>query len=207
MIQLQIMLKLSLYKNTLEEIIVEVLKILKRGGIVAYPTESFYALGVMAYDEAAVKRLYMLKKRPQKKAMPIIVGSEEILKSIARFIPQQAEELMRKYWPGPLTIIFDAKDNLPKLLTSSENKIAVRIPGESLALHLAKAANFPITATSANISGMPPARTSEDVLHYFGENIDLVIHGPETPGGKPSTIIDATVTPPKVLREGSVLLD
>ncbi len=199
------MLKLSLYENNAEGIIVEALKTLRKGGIVAYPTESFYALGVRAYDEAAVKRLYMLKKRPQEKAMPLIVGSEEILKSIARFIPQQAEELMRKYWPGPLTIIFDAKNNLPKLLTSSENKIAVRIPGESLAFRLAKAANFPITATSANISGKPPAQSAGEVIKYFGENIDLVIDGPKTPGGKPSTIIDATVIPPKVLREGSVL--
>ncbi len=201
------MLKLSLYKNTVEKVVIEALKILKKGGIVAYPTESFYALGIIAYNEAALKRLYQLKKRPVEKAVPLIIGNKDVLKSIVKSIPQQAEELMKKYWPGPLTIIFDAEDNLPKLLTGNRNKIAVRIPGKSFALHLARAANFPITATSANISNKPPAQSAEEVINYFGENIDLVVNGPKTPGGEPSTIIDATISPLKVLRKGSILLN
>ena len=200
------MLKLSLDKNTVEEIVIEALRVFKKGGIVAYPTESFYALGVMAYDEAALRRLHQLKKRPVEKAMPLIVGSRDILNIIVKSVPAQAEELMKNYWPGPLTIIFDAKENLSMLLISDKNKIAVRIPGDSFALSLAKTADFPITATSANISGKPPAQNSEEVINYFGENIDLVVNGPKTPGGKPSTIIDATVSPPKILREGSILL-
>jgi len=201
------MFKLLLHKRNVEEVISEVLRVLKKGGIAAYPTESYYALGVMADDENAVKKLFSLKKRPSEKAMPVIVGSLDILKTIVKYIPARAETLMKKFWPGPLTIIFNYSDNLPKLLTGDRGKVAVRIPGESFALDLAKAANFPITATSANISGRRPAQEPAEVIDYFGEDIDLVVDGNKTPGGKPSTIIDVTVSPPKVLRDGRVLLD
>jgi len=198
------MLKLSLYENPVEEVVIEALKILKNSGIVAYPTESFYALGVMANDEVALKKLYGLKKRPLEKAMPVIVGNNDVLKSIVKLIPPHAEKLMKKFWPGPLTIIFEAKDTLPELLTSSKDRVAVRIPGNSFALCLAKAADFPITATSANPSGKEPSQEPERVIEYFGEDIDLVVDGRKTPGGKPSTIIDVTATPIKVLRKGSI---
>lgn len=200
------MLKLSLYENPIEEVISEALQVLKKGGIVAYPTESFYGLGVIANDEAAVKKLYRLKKRPLEKAMPVIVGNNDVLKAIVKSIPPQAEKLMEKFWPGPLTMIFEAKDTLPQMLTGNKHRVAVRIPGNSFALYLARAANFPITATSANPSGKIPAQEPGEVIDYFGENIDLVVDGRKTPGGKPSTIIDVTVVPPIVLREGSVLL-
>jgi len=200
------MLKLSLDESTIKKVIKEALKALKKGGIVAYPTESFYALGVMANDKTALKKLYALKKRPLEKALPLIVGNEKILKSIVKSIPPQAEKLIKKYWPGPLTIIFYAKENLPQMLTGKKNKIAIRIPGESFALHLAKAADFPITATSANPSGKPPAQSAEEVINYFKEDIDLVVDQGKTPGGEPSTIIDVTVIPLRVLREGKISL-
>ncbi len=200
------MLRLSLCKNTEKEIIAEALRVLKNGGIVAYPTESFYALGVMAADGDAVKKLYRLKKRHLKKAMPVIVGDDGVLKTMVKSIPLHALRLMKKFWPGPLTLIFNASNNLPGLLPGRMNKIAVRIPGKSFALTLAKAAGFPITATSANLSGSMPAQSPDEVIDYFGETIDLVVDGHKTPGGKPSTIVDVTVDPPKVLREGSILL-
>ncbi|MBI4686182.1 MAG: threonylcarbamoyl-AMP synthase [Nitrospirae bacterium] len=200
------MLKLTLNKNPLEEVIGKTLQILKDGRIVAYPTESFYALGVSAINEKAIKRLYELKKRPPKNPMPLIVGNTEVLHSIVKPIPLEAKDLMKRFWPGALTIVFDAADAIPEILTAGTGKVAVRIPGESFALHLAKAAKFPITATSANISGMPPADTAEDVINYFGDAIDLIIDAGKTPGGKPSTIIDATVSPVRVLRAGRVLL-
>jgi len=198
---------LSLNRNSSERLITESLKALKRGGIIVYPTESLYALGVMANDEAALKKLYALKKRPLEKALPLIVGNKNILKSIVKSIPPQAEKLMKKFWPGALTMVFYAKDNLPEILTGKKNKIAVRIPGNSFALELARAADFPITATSANPSGKLPAQSAEEVINYFGEKIDLVVDHGKTPGGKPSTIIDVTVSPPRVLREGRITSD
>ncbi len=198
------MLKLSLHENSVEEIITRALQVLKKGGIVAYPTESFYGLGVTANIESAVKRLYLLKKRPLDKPVPVIVGNNDVLMSIVKSVPLQAEKLMNKFWPGPLNIIFDSKHNLPVVLTGGREKVAVRIPGSSFALALARASDFPITATSANLSGRPPAQEPEEVANYFGDDIDLIVDCGKAPGGTPSTIIDATVTPARVLREGSV---
>lgn len=198
------MLKLSLYENPLEEVITRALQVLKKGGIVAYPTESFYGLGVTANIESAVKRLYLLKKRPLDKPVPVIVGNNNVLMSIVKSVPLQAKKLMDKFWPGPLNIIFDSKNNLPVMLTGGREKVAVRIPGNSFALALARASDFPITATSANLSGMPPAQEPEEVANYFGDDIDLIVDCGKAPGGAPSTIIDTTVTPARVLREGSV---
>ena len=201
------MLRFPLDKNSESEAVDRALEVLKLGGIIAYPTESFYALGVMANDENAVSMVYSLKKRPGDKAMPVIVGGNDVLKAVVENIPPQAEKLMKKFWPGPLTLIFNAKGDLPELLTGFMGKVAVRTPGESFALCLAKTADFPITATSANHSGSPPAQRPDEVINYFGEKIDLIVDAGTTPGGKPSTIVDVTVSPPKVLRKGRVLLE
>ena len=200
------MLILPFTEEDAKNIFKKSLHILRSGGIVAYPTESFYALGVLATNEAAIRKLFELKKRPVGKPLPIIVGDLDTLRSVAEDIPFSAEDLMKRFWPGPLTIIFKAKDSVPFLLTGGTGKVAVRIPGESAALHLAKALKLPITSTSANHSGEPPAEDSGSVINYFGNGTDLIIDAGKAPGGWPSTIIDVTVTPPKVLSEGSLTL-
>lgn len=197
---------LSYAANNAEEVIGQSLEVLKNGGVIAYPTESFYALGVYAKDETAVKRLYKIKKRPADKPLPVIVGEMETLRTIVKSVPLQAEALIKEHWPGPLTIIFEAVNDLPDLLTGSSGRIAIRIPGESVALDLAKKAKFPVAATSANLSGSAPSRSATEVTDYFENHIDLVIDGGDTPGGKPSTIVDVTSEPPIVLREGRILL-
>lgn len=202
-----IMRVLSFRKDRADIIIAEALSILNKGGIVAYPTESFYALGVLATDIVAVKKLFELKKRPADKPLPIIIGDSDILLSIVKSVPDQAKDLITRYWPGPLTIIFEAQDNVPALLTGWTGKVAVRIPGEGIALDLAKSLKMPVTATSANLSASRPAETSEEVINYFRESVDLIIDAGEAPGGMPSTIIDVTVVPPVVLREGRVSLN
>jgi L-threonylcarbamoyladenylate synthase len=200
------MLILSVKEKISRSIFTKSSEILKSSGIIAYPTESFYALGVLATDEYAIKKLYELKKRSADKPLPIIIGDIDLLSSIVRGIPAPAEDLIRKYWPGPLTLIFDAQDRVPDLLTGLQRKLAVRIPGESVALHIARALRLPITSTSANPSGKPPAEEIDTIIKYFGDKIDLIIDAGKTPGGKPSTIIDVTVTPPRVLRVGSIVL-
>jgi L-threonylcarbamoyladenylate synthase len=192
--------------NSSVKIIRDSLRILERGGIVAYPTESYYALGVLATDEKALENLFLLKKRPAEKPLPLIVGDMETLLSVVKRVPGRAAELMERYWPGPLTIIFEAADNISDLLTACTGRVAVRMPGESAALYLAREAGFPITATSANISSEPPADNIDAVLNYFGDSIDLIIDGGGTPGGKPSTIVDATTGTLKILREGRIAL-
>ncbi len=193
-------------ENSSAKIITDSLRIIERGGIVAYPTESFYALGVLATDEKALESLFLLKKRPAEKPLPLIVGDLETLLSVVKWVPDRAAELMERYWPGPLTIIFEAADNISDLLTAGTGRVAVRMPGESAALSLAREAGFPITATSANISSEPPADNIDAVLSYFGDSIDLIIDGGRTPGGKPSTIVDAAADTLKILREGRILL-
>jgi len=198
---------LTLTQSTTAAAVTEAISILKDGGLIAYPTESFYALGVMATDEEAVKRLFSLKKRPPEKPLPVIVGDIETLKTIVKSIPDQAMTLIEKYWPGPLNIIFEAKDHIPLALTGGSHRIAVRIPGDKISLNLARAFKLPITATSANPSALPPANNANEVKKYFGAELDLIIDNGETPGGKPSTIVDATAVPFRVLREGSIRLE
>lgn len=198
------MLILPFTETNADSIFAKSSEILKNSGVIAYPTESFYALGVLAKDEHAIKKLYSLKQRPADKPLPIIVDNMDTLASIVKYVPRHAEKLIEKFWPGPLTLIFEARHNVPVLLTGGRGKVAVRIPGESVALHLVRALRLPITSTSANPSGKPPAKDAASVINYFGDSIDLIIDGGQTPGGKPSTIADVTVTPLNVLREGSV---
>ena len=199
------MLTLPIKDNNHSEVFTEALRILESGGIVAYSTESFYALGVIATDGDAVRKLFDLKKRPPEKPLPIIVGSMDMLGSILKSIPEQANNLMDRFWPGPLTLIFEGLDSIPGLLTGGTGKVAVRVPGESAALCLAEGIKIPLTATSANPSSLPPAEDPDAVINYFGDKVDLIIDAGKAPGGKPSTIIDVTVNPPKILREGRII--
>jgi len=190
-------------ENNIDKIVAEAVRVLKSGGIIAYPTETFYALGVNAMDEGALKRLYKLKGRPKKKPLPVIVGDKKRLKMLIKNLPPQAEKLIKRFWPGPLTIVFEASSDIPELLTAKTGKIAIRIPGEKVAFYLAKKTGFPITSTSANPSGNQPAIKPDRVIEYFGDRIDFLIDGGETPGGKPSAIVDVT-GPVRILREGAV---
>ncbi len=180
--------------------------VLSAGGIVAYPTESYYALGVLATDLSAVERLFALKGRPADKPLPVIVGNMDVLNTVVKDVPGRALDLMNRFWPGALTLIFEANESIPDLLTGGTGRVAVRIPGESAALSLAKALLLPITATSANPSSKQPADNTDMVINYFRDKLDFVIDSGKLPGGKPSTIVDITVIPPKILREGRVLL-
>jgi L-threonylcarbamoyladenylate synthase len=178
---------------------------LERGGVIAYPTETFYGLGVRYDDAAALQRLYALKRRPQEMALPLIIGSPELLPLLTDCVSDTAARLMRLFWPGPLTILFPARSTLSEYIVAG-GTVAVRMPGESFALALARAASFPFTATSANTSGAPPARTAAEVLETFGEQLDLIVDINETKGGLPSTIVDPAGAVIKVVREGALPL-
>lgn len=183
--------------------------ILQGGGIVAYPTETFYALGVKFDMHAALRNLYELKKRPYEKAMPVIIGDRSLLSEIVSDkwlanIPPVAKLLMDSFWPGPFTLLLPAKEGLSEYLTANTGMIGVRVPGESFALQLAQKAGFPITATSANISAMPPAENSAMVRGYFGDGIDLLIEDVHAPGGLSSTIVSVSGNNIRIIREGAI---
>jgi len=198
------MLTIKTHETNIEQVLYHTVDILKNGGIIAYPTETFYGLGAKFDMEDSLKKLYDIKQRPEEKAMPLIIGNKGLLSVIAASINDMALLLIDRFWPGPLTLIFLAKENLSEYITAGTHMIAVRIPGESFALHLAKTASFPITATSANLSGTSPAQDAETVIRYFGDKIDLIIDGGHTSGGLPSTIVDVTGDKIKILREGVI---
>jgi L-threonylcarbamoyladenylate synthase len=198
------MVLLKVAVTNLQEVLNTAVETLKTGGIIAYPTETFYGLGVRFDLEQSLKRLYKIKQRPKDKAMPLIIGEKRLLYSIASSINSTAESLIDGFWPGPLTLLVPANENISEWLTAGTGKVAVRIPGESFALRLARHAGFPITSTSANISGLPPARNVATVMKYFSDDIDLIVDGGEVPGGLPSTIIDTTENRMRIVREGAI---
>ena len=179
-------------------------EIINGGGIVAYPTETFYGLGVRFDIEDSLKRLYEIKQRPHEKAMPLIIGAAGLLPVVTASVNATAISLMDRFWPGPLTLLFQAREGLSDFITAGTYKVAVRIPGDSFALEFAKLINMPVTATSANPSGGIPAGDAETVIRYFGEGVDLVVDCGPAPGGLPSTIVDVTGEGIKIMREGMI---
>ncbi|MCK4911693.1 MAG: threonylcarbamoyl-AMP synthase [Thermodesulfovibrionales bacterium] len=186
--------------------LMEAVRVLKEGGIVAYPTETFYGLGVKYDNEQALRSLFELKGRPEGKPFSLIIADKEQLKDIAGPLPGAAHELIRQHWPGPLTLVLEALPGLSPYIASyiaPGGTVAVRVPGESMALELARKCGFAITATSANPSGQAPASTARMVSEYFPEGIDLLLDSGATPGELASTIVDLTGQVPRVLREGA----
>ncbi|MDH5769356.1 MAG: Sua5/YciO/YrdC/YwlC family protein, partial [Nitrospirota bacterium] len=142
------MLLKKISETNMEQVLRHAVDALKNGSIIAYPTETFYGLGTKFDMEDSLKRLYDIKQRPKEKPMPLIIGNNKLLSVVAVNVNQIALSFIDKFWPGPLTLILSAKKNLSEYITAGTGKVAVRIPGESFALSLAKTADFPISATS-----------------------------------------------------------
>ncbi len=180
------------------------LEVLRSGGIVAYPTETFYGLGVDPFNEAAVKRLFDLKGRSPENPIPLVVKDRAMLQSVAARVPPLADKLMERFWPGPLTIIFEAAEELPEAVTGGTGRVGVRVSGSTVVQKLLASIDMPLTATSANPSGSVPAVKAREVLDYFNGAIELLIDGGETPGKKGSTVVDVTGTGLVLVREGVI---
>lgn len=194
---------ITLTKNNYNEILLKAKEVLIKGGVIAYPTETLYGLGAKYDLESALEKIFQLKNRPEEKALTLIIGKVEQLSLITESISPSAKDLIEKFWPGPLTLVFKAKKGLSERLKIN-NTVAVRIPGESFALRLARSVEFPITATSANISNLPAAQDAETVLNYFDGKLDLVIDGGRTVSKQPSTIVDVSTETIKVIRQGII---
>jgi len=179
-------------------------EILLQGGVVACPTESFYGLAVDASNEEAIRRLFALKRRAAGHPILLLIPSVELLPEYVIRIPPVAQQLINKFWPGGLTLVFEASKRISPLLTAGSDKIGRRLSNHLLATALAQAVGAPVTGTSANISGSPPCCSAKEVFVSFREGIDLIIDGGETAGGIGSTILDVTVDPPQILRSGMV---
>lgn len=178
-------------------------EIILRGGLVIYPTETFYALGANALNKEAVEKVFKVKKRSLYKPISVIIADRSWLKELVVEIPEVAIALIENFWPGALTIIFKANPKWPSKLTAGTGKVGIRLSSHPIAQKLVSWVNVPITATSANISGQPPP---SDVKSISLNRINFIISGGSTPGDIPSTIIDVTSIPPLILREGAIKL-
>jgi len=165
------------------------LSVLKEGGVVAFPTETYYGLAVDPFNREALSRLFALKRRPPDKPVLTLIKDRDQLPLLARAVPERYWPLMEALWPGPLTLIFEALPSLPLILTGYTGTIGVRISSHPIARQLVAAAGQPLTATSANYSGHPPAATPDEVVDQLGFDVDLVLQGGATTGGPGSTII------------------
>lgn len=191
-------------EENLQTGIKKAVNVILSGGVVAFPTESFYGLAVNATDEEAIQRLFAIKERKSDSPVLILIGSVQVLDRYVSHISKVARELITQFWPGGLTLVFDAKPNISSLLTAGTGKIGIRLSSHPVATQLARSAGVPITGTSANISGQPASLSATEVFYSLGEMADVILDGGKTKGGKGSTILDTTVTPPRILREGMV---
>jgi L-threonylcarbamoyladenylate synthase len=178
---------------------------LRDGDLVAFPTETFYGLGAAALDPAAVKRIFELKGRPDAKPVLALVDSVSMAEALAHVSPA-ARLMMARYWPGALTIVLKARGDVPPALTASTGTIGLRASAHPVALGLVRAFGGPVTAPSANPSGDEPPVSATEVLDYFPAGIALVLDGGPTAGGEPSTVLDMTVEPARILRRGVLRL-
>lgn len=184
----------------------EAAAVLHRGGLVAFPTESFYGLGADALDEAAVARVFSAKGRPETRPILVLVDSIAMAGRLAADLPDRVRALMARHWPGPLTLVLTAGPHVPAALTAGSGTVGVRMPGHAVALALVRAAGRPVTAPSANPSGAPPPTTAAAVRTYFAGVVDLIVDGGPTAGGTGSTVADCTTWPPRILRAGPIEL-
>ena len=180
------------------------LDILKSGGLVAFPTDTVYGVGSLAFDGKAVESIYFAKDRPVEKAIPVLLGDANDLDKVASKVPAMARRLAARFWPGPLTLVIPKKPTLPGSV-SATGTVGVRVPDHPVARALLRAAG-PMAVTSANISGRASPSAAEEVLVQLGGRIEIILDGGKTPGGMPSTIVDCTVSEPVILRAGPVAL-
>jgi len=177
---------------------------LQQGGILAYPTETLYGLGVDPFKEKALERLFHLKGRSPLSPVSILVRDSLMLREVVSALSPSAETLIKTFLPGPLTIVLPARDTLPEGLTAGTGKIGIRISAYPLMAHLFAGFPFPITTTSVNPSGKPAAKDANEIVSYFSEGIDCLLDAGPVPGGIGSTVVDMTDKDPVIIREGVI---
>ena len=181
--------------------------VIRKGGLVAFPTETVYGLGANALDEQAAARIYAAKGRPSDNPLIAHISREEQLEEIAAYIPEAARILMKNYWPGPLTMIFRKKDVVPRGTTGGLDTVAVRMPDHPVAKRLIDAAGVPIAAPSANISGKPSPTTAQRTAEDMDGKIEMILDGGPCRIGIESTIVDMTEEVPVILRPGFITFE
>ena len=177
---------------------------LERGEVVVYPTETLYGLGADALNVAAVDKVFQLKGREPNNPIPVLIADREMLRALVADVSQLAEKLMASFWPGPLTLVLPARTDVARPLVNSSGGIGVRISSEPVATELVRALGRPLTATSANPSGQPPARTIQQAKSYFAGEVACFIDGGELTSKTGSTVVEIKENAIRIIREGEI---
>ncbi len=175
--------------------------VLKEGGIIAFPTDTFYGLGVDPFNKKAVGKIYKIKHRDPKKPLLLLIDSIKKLECLVEEPSDACKKLMDSFWPGPLTLLFKPTVSIENI---TPGLIAIRQPGNPVTLKILSGLDHPLTAPSANISGDPPPVSAEQVKDGLGNQVDLILDAGACQGGKPSTLADATENPVRIIRDGAV---
>ncbi|MFH0701404.1 MAG: L-threonylcarbamoyladenylate synthase [Candidatus Woesearchaeota archaeon] len=182
-------------------------KIIQRGGIVVFPTETVYGLGANAFDATAVKKIFVAKGRPADNPLIVHIAEKKMLPTLVEEVPVAAKKLIKLFWPGPLTLIFNKKKIIPDIVTAGGKTVAVRMPSHPVAHKLIKLSKLPIAAPSANLSGKPSPTTVKHVLEDMNRRVDAIIDGGDCAVGLESTVLDLTGKTPLLLRPGAITLE
>lgn len=179
-------------------------KILTRQGVVIFPAQCLYGVAANALDPLAVEKVFRLKQRPRSNPILVLIRDKTDLDNLVTHVPAQAERLMDRFWPGNITLVFKAAAHISPRLTAHTGKIGIRLPGHPVARALANTVGFPITGTSANLSGQPGCHRAEDLPPALVNDADLVMDAGPLDGGVGSSIVDVTHSPVQILRQGAV---
>jgi len=191
-------------KTPQAEVLKQACEILRRGGLVAFPTDTLYALGGNALDAKAIERVHTVKGRHHGKPLSVLVPSVEAAAGLAAPLPDAVRDLMRAFWPGALTVVVKATPKIPGVLTASSGTVGLRMPAGAVAQALLAAFGGPIIGTSANKAGGADPADAKTVQKAIGGQIDLILDGGRVTLGVPSTVIDCTIEPARILREGAI---
>lgn len=187
-----------------EESIELAVELLRRGELVAFPTDTVYGLGAIAFDSGAVESIYLVKGRPDEKAIPVLLASAEELSLVAASAGMSAMRLAGRFWPGPLTLVVPKARAVPEAVAGAT--VGVRVPDHAVARALLSAAG-PLAVTSANLSRAPNPATAAEVFEQLGGRIAMILDGGKTQGGIPSTVVDCTTEDLRILREGPLTME
>lgn len=182
----------------------EALDLLRRGEVIALPTDTVYGIAADSLQADAIEKLFVIKERPALKAIMLLVGAPDDLERVATNVPESARRLGEAFWPGGLTLVVPAKPDLPANLTAETATIGVRLPNAPLVWELVRQLGRPLAATSANLSGGGNPTTAQEVLAQLGGRFPLILDGGATFGALASTVLDCTTDPPRVLRAGAL---
>jgi L-threonylcarbamoyladenylate synthase len=179
-------------------------EVVQAGGVIVYPTETLYGIGADALNPSAVAKVHVAKGREPGKPMLVLVPDIESLKPLVAELSPVAIALMNSCWPGPLTIVFPVSSRVPGEVLGGGKSVGIRVPSSKLCLRLLRLAGTPLVSTSANSPGAPPLRSVDAIQKIMGQGVDLFLDAGELPERKPSTVVDVTETPPRLLRAGAI---